>query len=167
LSRPARRPLDPAERPESPIRRLDHVAVAVRKTDEALLYFRDRLGLEVVHSEDLDQPRVRLTYLDAGNTLLQLVEPLDGDSEVARSLDDRGEGVHHICFAVDDALESARELSTDGAVVVPGTGRGRVSAFVPGEPLHGVRIECTEFRREADVDTALGWLPDEGRRRDS
>ncbi len=102
------------------IRRLDHVAIVIRNTDVALGHFRDKLGLTVVHSEELEQPRVRLTYLDAGNALIQLVEPLDDSSDAAHSLNEQGEGIHHICFAVDDALLGARELSPDGAAVVRG-----------------------------------------------
>src|SRR2546425_12819764 len=59
------------------LRRLDHVAVAVRDTDDALHYFRDRLGLEGSRSEEIESPHVRLTYLDPGNAYIQLVEPLD------------------------------------------------------------------------------------------
>lgn len=142
----------------TPIRRLDHVAIAVADTDAALAHFRDRLGLAVVHTEELEQPRVRLTYLDAGNAFIQLVQPLDDRSELARSLAADGEGLHHICFGVDDAVESAAALSTDGTAPVCGTGRGRISSFVPGPPVHGVRIECTEFDRAIDVDAAPGWL---------
>jgi methylmalonyl-CoA epimerase len=139
------------------IRRLDHIAIAVHSTDEALRHFRDRLGLRVTHTEDLEAPRVRLTYLDAGNVFLQLVEALDDESEIARMLATRGEGVHHICFGVDDPLASARALSTNGLPVAPGTGRGRVSAFAPGDE-HGVRIEYTDFHRDVDVDLTPGWL---------
>ena len=129
----------------SAIRRLDHVAVVVRDTDEALRTFGDRFGLPVAHSES--QPAgVRLTYLDCGNAYLQLVEPTDPDHELARWLDEHGEGLHHICFGVDDALAAAAELAPDGAPTpVAGSGRGRVSAFVPGKPPHGVRLECTEL----------------------
>lgn len=142
----------------TPIRRLDHVAIVVADTDAALLHFRDRLGLAVAHTEELEQPHVRLTYLDVGNAFIQLVEPLDGESELARTLAANGEGLHHICFGVDDALEAATMLSTDGAVPVRGSGRGRISSFVPGPALHGIRIECTEFDRVADVDSVRGWL---------
>jgi methylmalonyl-CoA epimerase len=139
-------------------RRLDHVAIAVRDTEEALLAFRDRLGLRVVQSEEIPTPHVRLTYLDCGNTFLQLVEPLDPKLEIARWIDENGEGVHHICFGVDEVLEVARKLSPSGEKPAAGSGRGRVSAFVPGPPVHGVRIECTEFRRDEDVDAMPGWL---------
>jgi methylmalonyl-CoA/ethylmalonyl-CoA epimerase len=134
----------------SPIRRLDHVAIAVRDTQRALETFRDVFGLKVVHQEQLTSPPVQLTYLDCGNALLQLVEPLAADSPLARLIEERGEGFNHVCFAVDDVLADAASLAVtpgdDG--VVRGEGRGRVSAFVPGPSRHGVLFECTEFRPE-------------------
>jgi methylmalonyl-CoA/ethylmalonyl-CoA epimerase len=141
----------------TPIRRLDHVAVLVRSTDESLQFYRDRLGLAVHSSEELDAPRVRLTYLDAGNAYIQLVEPLDSTSPLASWLEENGEGLHHICFGVDDVPAAVSELSDPGSDVVLGSGRGRISSFVTTDGK-GVRIECTEFRQEEDVDGAAGWL---------
>ena len=143
----------------TPIRRLDHVGIAVRNTEQALRHFRDRLGLRVAHSEELEAHRVRLTYLDAGNAYVQLVEPLDFDHELARWIDEHGEGVHHVCFGVDHPLAAAGELAPEGAPApVAGSGRGRISSFVPGDLPSGVRIECTEFRYEKDVERTSGWL---------
>jgi methylmalonyl-CoA/ethylmalonyl-CoA epimerase len=143
----------------TPLRRLDHVAVAVRDTEQALRHFRDRLGLEVALSEEIPVPPVRLTYLHAGNAYVQLVEPLDPGIELARFLDEQGEGLHHVCFGVDDPLEAAAALAPPAAPPpTRGSGRGRVSSFVPGPPPHGVRIECTEFRHDADVEREPGWL---------
>lgn len=139
------------------IRRLDHIAIAVHSTEEALRHFRDRLGLRVTHTEELEDPRVRLTYLDAGNAFVQLVEALDDESEIAQLLATHGEGLHHICFGVDDPVASARAHWTNGDAPVPGTGRGRVSAFAPGIE-HGVRIEYTDFHQGADVELTPGWL---------
>jgi methylmalonyl-CoA/ethylmalonyl-CoA epimerase len=141
----------------TPIRRLDHVAVLVRSTDDALRFYCDRLGLAVHSSEELDAPRVRLTYLDAGNAYVQLVEPLDPASPLGVWLDEHGEGLHHICFGVDDVPAAVQELSDPGSQVVLGSGRGRLSSFLTGNS-NAVRIECTEFRREEDVDRAAGWL---------
>ena len=140
------------------LRRLDHVAILVRNTDDALRYYRDRLGLAVQSSEEIPAPHVRLTYLDAGNAYVQLVEPLDPDGPLAASLEESGEGLHHICFGVDDVAEAVAGLSDDGAPVALGSGRGRVSGFVAAADGHGVRIECTEFVREQDVDSVAGWL---------
>jgi methylmalonyl-CoA/ethylmalonyl-CoA epimerase len=141
----------------TPIRRLDHVAVLVRSTDEALRFYSDRLGLAVHSTEELDAPNVRLTYLDAGNAYIQLVEPLDSTSPLGSWLEENGEGLHHICFGVDDVQSAVAELSDPGSDVVLGSGRGRLSGFVTANG-RGVRIECTEFRREEDVDRASGWL---------
>lgn len=145
------------------LRRLDHVAVLVRSTEEALRFYSERLGLAVASSEEIDAPHVRLTYLDAGNAYVQLVEPLDGDSPLGRWLDEHGEGLHHICFGVDDVRDAATALSDPGADVTLGSGRGRVSAFVATAASNGVRVECTEFDRAQDVDRLPGWLAaDEG-----
>ena len=141
------------------LRRLDHVAVLVRSTEEALRFYRDRLGLQVASSEEIVSRHVRLTYLDAGNAYVQLVEPLDADSPLGGWLDEHGEGLHHVCFGVDDVPAAVGMLSDDGAAVSLGSGRGRVSAFVSTEASHGVRLECTEFDRAEDVDGLPGWLP--------
>ncbi len=140
------------------LRRLDHVAVLVRSTDDALRFYRDRLGLAVHSSEEIPTPPVRLTYLDAGNAFVQLVEPLERDSDLAKWLEAHGEGLHHICFGVDNVAGAVSTLSEDGSPVMLGTGRGRVSGFVTTSGGNGVRIECTEFDRALDVDGAPGWL---------
>jgi methylmalonyl-CoA/ethylmalonyl-CoA epimerase len=142
----------------TPIRRLDHVAVLVRSTDDALLFYEGRLGLRVQSSEVVDAPHVRLTYLDAGNAFIQLVEPLGHDSPLASWLDQHGEGLHHICFGVDDVAGAVGALSDPGSDVVLGNGRGRVSSFVTSSTSHGVRIECTAFDRVLDVDESSGFL---------
>jgi methylmalonyl-CoA/ethylmalonyl-CoA epimerase len=143
------------------IRRLDHVAVAVRDTDAALAHFRDQLGLEVVAVDYPPEVPVRLTYLDLGNAWLQLVEPLDTSHALAAWLRTHGEGLHHICFGVDDVESELQRIGPPGAPVPPlGSGRGRPAGFAAGEPQHGVRIECTVFDRRADVEDVPGMLKD-------
>jgi methylmalonyl-CoA epimerase len=137
------------------VRRVDHVAVVVADTDAAVARFRERFGLAPAHTEVLASPRVRLTYLDAGNLFIQLVEPLDGESTIARFLAGKGEGVHHVCFGVDDVASAAAD---GGTAPVLGTGRGRVSAFPPAGPCCGMLVEYTEFRRDEDVAATPGWL---------
>jgi methylmalonyl-CoA epimerase len=142
----------------SHVRRLDHVGILVADIDRALEHFRDRLELAVVHTEELEEPRVQLAYLDAGNVFIQLIQPLDDDGDLARSLVMMGEGVHHLCFGVDDPVASATRFSLDERPPGARQGRGRVSAFVPGPVLHGVRLECTEFDLIVDVEHSPGWL---------
>ena len=124
---------------------LDHVAVLVADTEAALRYFRDELGLPVAHAEVLEELAVRLTFVDANNVFIQLLEPLAPDTPLARELSEHGEGLHHVCFGVQDPVAAACELAA-GSEVTPGRGRGRVSVFVPGSRC-GVRIELTESPR--------------------
>jgi methylmalonyl-CoA/ethylmalonyl-CoA epimerase len=132
--------------PEQRPHKLDHVGIVVADTSAALAYFEQRLGLTLVHQEELAEPRVRLTYLDAGNVFLQLVEPLDDRSAAAAWLRENGDGVHHVCFAYPDAIEAAVALADEGAGAPwVASGRGRRSAFVAGPPQHGVRLECTDL----------------------
>jgi methylmalonyl-CoA/ethylmalonyl-CoA epimerase len=144
------------------VRRLDHVAIVVRSTDEALRFYKDHLGLRVHSSEEIDSPRVRLTYLDMGNAYLQLVEPLDAASPLAEWRDEHGEGLHHICFGVDDVSDAVAEISDPEWESALGNGRGRISSFVGAAGSRGVLIECTEFRQAEDVDASPGWLDGTG-----
>jgi methylmalonyl-CoA/ethylmalonyl-CoA epimerase len=126
------------------LRRLDHVAIAVFDTAVALRHFSERLGLPVVHTDELDAPPVTLTYLDAGNVYLQLVSPRR-ECDLSRWLDENGEGLHHVCFAVDDVSAAIQALSRKSTPPELGSGRGRVSGFVQDDRPFGVLIECTEF----------------------
>ena len=136
------------------LRRLDHVAVVVRDTESALAFYSGKLGLSVASSEEVASPHVKLTYLDAGNAYLQLVEPLDDQSPLARWLDEHGEGLHHICFGVDDVECELLRLGPPGVPVPPlASGRGRPAGFTAGDPPHGVRLECTAFDPARDVSS--------------
>jgi methylmalonyl-CoA/ethylmalonyl-CoA epimerase len=141
------------------IRRLDHVAVVVADTERALAHFRDTLGLQVAAVDEPPEVPLRLTYLDLGNAWLQLVEPLDSNHPLAAWLQTNGEGLHHICFGVDDVEAELRRIGPPGSDPPPlGSGRGRPAGFPAGDPPHGVRTECTLFDRRTDVDVAPGML---------
>lgn len=89
---------------------LDHVAILVKDTAEALTFYHDTLQLPVLLSEELDEVGVRLTHLDAGNIKLQLVEPLRDDHPLHAQLAERGEHFHHLCWGVDDTREAMARL---------------------------------------------------------
>ncbi len=139
------------------LRRLDHVAIVVRDTEAALRFYGGHLGLEVQSTEEIASPPVRLTYLNAGNIFIQLVEPLKPDGPLVDWLGEHGEGLHHICFGVDDVTASVTSLSDPGAPVVIGNGRGRQSSFLACDDAN-VQIELTQFDRAEDVDAQPGWL---------
>ncbi len=145
------------------VRRLDHVAIVVKSTADALRFYEGDLGLRVQSSEEIETPPVRLTYVDAGNAFLQLVEPLDddvGDRDLARGAR-RGIAPRLLRRrrrrAGCQRLERPRTLLSSSET---GVGASRRSS--PTERSHGVRIECTEFDRDEDVDAMPGWLEGSG-----
>jgi methylmalonyl-CoA epimerase len=126
-----------------PVRRIDHVGVAVRDIDASLAYYVDVLGLTVSVDVPLADGSTRLAYLEAGDTTLQLVQPLR-DGPLTEFLESHGEGLHHICFAVDDLPAAIRSLPgqepTDGIYV---GGRNCRVSFIGARP-NGIAVELTE-----------------------
>jgi methylmalonyl-CoA/ethylmalonyl-CoA epimerase len=118
---------------------VDHIGIAVVDAIKAVSWMTERLGLPVVHDETLSDPPVRLLYVDAGNVLLQFVQPT-GPGRVASFLQQHGEGLHHLCLRVDDVREAASAIAPEG----PGTafvgGRGQVTCFLDIQPS-GVLVE--------------------------
>jgi len=126
---------------------LDHIAIVVKDTDEALTFYRDVLGLPLLFSEVLEEQAVRLTHLDLGNTHLQLVQPLKEDHPLQDYLRQRGEGLHHLCFKVDNvrqAMAQMPEYGLESRDAAPRRGpHGRQAAFIKPEMTRGVLFEIT------------------------
>lgn len=129
---------------------LDHVAVAVADTEEALRLYRDTLGLPLLFSEVLEEQGVRLTHLDLGNCHLQLVQPLREDHPLREFLRARGEGLHHVCFRVDSVPQAMAALPARGLASrdpAPRRGpRGRQATFMDPATTRGVLLEMTAER---------------------
>jgi len=125
---------------------LDHLAIVVPNTDDALKIWRDRLGLKLLYSEVVNEGTVRLTHLDLGNTQLQLVEPLAPDHPLKAWLGKNGPGLHHFCFAVDDVGEVHLNLPQHGLAVAQaihqGT-QGKRALFIDRAATQGVQVEVT------------------------
>ena len=130
---------------------IHHVAIVVRSIDDSLPRYRDLFGLEPEAPPMSFEPqRVRLCFLATGPdpaVRIELVEPIDGESGVARFLADRGEGLHHVCFLTDDLPASLEALAAAEADLIddeprPGA-HGRV-AFVHPRTLNGVLWELLE-----------------------
>ena len=123
---------------------IDHVALVVRDIDASLRYFTERLGLTVLGDEVTQASGgARLVYLDAGNVTIQLVSPTGATGPIAQHLAERGEGLHHICLAVENIHQSLESLAPDTQVPVVVGGRARRTAFLSDRPS-GLVIELTE-----------------------
>jgi len=127
---------------------LDHLAIVVPNTEDALRLWRDKIGLKVLYSEKVNNDTVLLTHLNLGNTQLQLVQPMVADHPLWTWLEKNdGAGLHHFCFAVDNIEESFSNLfEQTGLKPAPaphqGT-RGKKALFVDNKNTGGVTIELT------------------------
>jgi len=127
--------------------KLDHIGIAVRKIDDALAVYR-ALGIDVQHVEDVASQGVKTAFLSVGESNLELLEPLSEQSAVAKFIEKRGEGIHHICLRVDDIETHLARLKEQGFRLihespVPGAHGCRV-AFLHPAAGHGVLIELSE-----------------------
>lgn len=128
-------------------KKLDHIAIVVRDTEEALKFYRDTLKLPLVLSEVIEEAGVRLTHLDLGNLHLQLVQPIRPDHPLSGHLDQHGEGLHHLCFLVDNVPQAMTKLPDQGLRArQPQPHRGprqRKAAFLDPASTRGVLWEIT------------------------
>lgn len=125
---------------------LDHIGIAVRSLDAAKIY--EALGLTVDHVEIVPTQGVKTAFLSAGDSNLELLEPTGPESPIARFIEKRGEGIHHLCFRVDDLEEQLARLKSQGfrlvnEAPVPGAHGCRV-AFLHPAAGNGVLIELSE-----------------------
>jgi methylmalonyl-CoA/ethylmalonyl-CoA epimerase len=130
------------------LRKIEHVAVAVSDMDAAIAHYRDVWGLEVEHREHVEDQGVEEAMLSLGESYLQLLAPMGADTTVARFLDKRGEGLHHIAYEVDDLEAALGELKAEGVELIdeaprPG-GRGHMVAFVHPRDNHGLLVELIQ-----------------------
>lgn len=127
--------------------RVHHVAVVVESIDRALIFYRDLLRLELESVMDIPSDRVRIAFLPVGEVKLELVEPTDDTTGVARFLAGKGEGFHHVCFEVDNLAESLLRLEIDGVELIdtaPRKGAEGPVAFIHPRSCHGVLVELIE-----------------------
>jgi len=128
--------------------KLDHIAMAVKDLESALKPYIEALGLTVSKMEEIQGQQVRIAYLPIGDTEIELVEPTTDDSGVAKFLEKRGEGLHHICLEVDDLKATLTRLKAQGVRLIDEEprdgGKGKRIAFVHPRSMNGVLIELTE-----------------------
>jgi methylmalonyl-CoA/ethylmalonyl-CoA epimerase len=127
------------------IKRIDHIAIVVEDIESTLGFWRDALGLELAHIEDVPEQKSLVAFLPVGESEIELVRPTTDDSGVAKYLQKRGPGMHHISLEVDDILGMLAQLKAKGIRLinespVPGAG-GKQIAFIHPESTSGVLVE--------------------------
>lgn len=127
---------------------LDHVAIAVKDLDKAIAHYRDVFGLELAEIEEVAEQKVRTAIFGHGLGRIELICPTEPDTGVAKFLDKRGEGLHHICIEVEDIEASLSELKQKGAPLIDETPKigagGAKIAFVHPKGGHGVLVELRQ-----------------------
>jgi methylmalonyl-CoA/ethylmalonyl-CoA epimerase len=127
--------------------KVHHVALIVQSIDVAARFWHDMLGLPLESVIDIPQDRVRIAFLTVGESKVELVEPTDDTTGVARFLASKGEGFHHVCFEVPNLAETLLRLEIDGLELIdsaPRRGAEGPVAFVHPRSCHGVLVELIE-----------------------
>jgi methylmalonyl-CoA/ethylmalonyl-CoA epimerase len=127
---------------------VDHVAIAVRDIDAAIAFYEETFGATVVHRERVDSDGVEEALIKVADSYIQLLTPTRDDSPVARYLEKKGEGVHHVGYRVDDCAAALQSVKDHGVQVIdqaprPGS-RGTTVAFVHPKGAFGTLIELVE-----------------------
>jgi methylmalonyl-CoA/ethylmalonyl-CoA epimerase len=124
-----------------------HVGVAVASIDEAMHFYGDKLGLSILETVELADRQLKVAFVQASNVLIELLEPTASDTPVARFLERRGPGLHHLCFGTPDIREHLRDLKDKGVELIDDVPRpgahGEVAFLQPAAGL-GVLVELIQ-----------------------
>jgi methylmalonyl-CoA epimerase len=130
--------------------RLDHIGIAVKDLDAALAFYRDALGLEIEETEEVASQRVRAHFIRVGEPALELLEATAADSAIAKYIEKRGPGIHHITLRVPDIHAALATLKAKGVRLVDDAPRpgaeGALVAFIHPSAAHGVLVELKQAR---------------------
>ncbi|MCM3704612.1 MULTISPECIES: methylmalonyl-CoA epimerase [Cytobacillus] len=96
------------------IKKVDHIGIAVRSIDKALPFYTETLKLEFLGIEEVDSQGVKVAFIKAGETKLELLEPTSEESPIAKFIEKRGEGLHHVALGVDSIQERINEMKEQG-----------------------------------------------------
>jgi methylmalonyl-CoA epimerase len=127
--------------------KIDHLGIAVRSLDAALVFYETQLGFSAGHRERVEQEKVTVAMLPAGESRIELLEATEPDSVIAKFIDKRGEGLHHVAIKVPDLAIAVARLKSGGARLLneprPGAG-GHLYVFVHPSSTGGVLLELIQ-----------------------
>ena len=128
------------------IRKIDHVGVAVSSLEEHIPFYRDVLGLKLMGTEEVPEQKVRVAMFQVGEVKIELLEPLSGESPIAKFIEKKGEGVHHLAYDTDDISSELNLMRKKGV---------RLIDEEPRDGAHGSRIAFLHPKSSAKVLTEL------------
>jgi methylmalonyl-CoA/ethylmalonyl-CoA epimerase len=129
------------------LKKIHHVGIVVRSIDAAYAFYRNTLSLPVYKEDILQDPGVKAALLTIGQSEIELLEPLSADTGVARFLERRGEGLHHLCFETDDIARELDMARAKGLALLdqqPRRGLAGLICFLHPRASHGVLIEYVQ-----------------------
>lgn len=136
------------------VKKVDHVGIAVKSLEKALPFYVDVLQLPFLGIEEVESEKVKVAFLKAGETKIELLEPTSPESAIAKFIEKRGEGIHHVALGVDDIQERINELKEKGIRMIQETPKlgagGALVAFMHPKSTEGVLYELCE-RKDAEV----------------
>ncbi len=130
------------------ITKINHVAIAVPEIDASLTFWRDALGLTVDHMEDVPSQKSTVVFIPVGESEVELVKPTSDDTGVAKFIAEKGGGMHHLCFEVDDIEGMLVDLKAKGVRLINESALelpGRKMAFVHPKSTGGVLVELYQL----------------------
>jgi len=134
--------------------KIDHIGVAVKNLDEAVKFYKDVLGLELVKIEEVPEERVRIAMFRVGDSYIELLQGTDPESAVSKFIERRGEGIHHLSIHVDDVDAKTEELKSKGVTLTydkpreVSHGERRIN-FIHPKSTFGVLLEIMTRRERS------------------
>jgi len=127
---------------------VDHIGIAVKSIDEALLFWQSSLGIKCTGVEEVEEQKVKTAFLPVGDTEIELLEATSEESPVAKFIEKKGEGIHHLAIRVDNLEAALAEMKEKGIRLIDETPRygagGARIAFVHPKSTGGILLELSE-----------------------
>jgi methylmalonyl-CoA/ethylmalonyl-CoA epimerase len=132
------------------LKKIDHIGIAVSSLDNALTFYK-AMGIAPTHTETVESQKVKTAFITVGDVHIELLEPTSPESPVAKFLEKRGEGMHHIAYEVDDVQKALESLKADGLKLIDETPKAgahnMLVAFVHPKSVSGVLTElCASWK---------------------
>ena len=130
------------------IKKIDHIGIAVINLNDSIKFYTEILGLKLLKTEELKEQKLKIAFIEAGETEFELLEPMDSEGPIAKFIETKGQGIQHIAFRVEDIEKVMNELKSKGIRMIdekPRSGAGNAKiAFIHPKSTNGVLIELCQ-----------------------